>query len=139
MASMPGFEPGPLWREASPLTTAPSLLPKVLRPCKPRQISLCMVYLFMSISLCIFHQIIAFQAKSSYISRIVFIATTTSELSATTITIGNEKISKIKTLKGSTFLGRFLCPHRPIRLTQCCTQFKPFGNKTFCFRNFHII
>ena len=28
---------------------------------------------------------------------------------------------------------------RPIRLTQCCTQFKPFGNKTFCFRNFHII
>ena len=29
--------------------------------------------------------------------------------------------------------------HRPIRLTQCCTQFKPFGNKTFCFRNFHII
>ena len=26
---------------------------------------------------------------------------------------------------------------RPIRLTQCCTQFKPFGNKTFCFRNFH--
>ena len=29
--------------------------------------------------------------------------------------------------------------HRPIRLTQCCTQFKPFGNKTFCFRNFYII
>ena len=29
--------------------------------------------------------------------------------------------------------------NRPIRLTQCCTQFKPFGNKTFCFRNFHII
>ena len=28
---------------------------------------------------------------------------------------------------------------RPIRLTQCCTQFKPFGVKTFCFRNFHII
>ena len=28
---------------------------------------------------------------------------------------------------------------RPIRLTQCCTQFKPFGNKTFCFMNFHII
>ena len=27
--------------------------------------------------------------------------------------------------------------NRPIRLTQCCTQFKPFGNKTFCFRNFH--
>ena len=26
---------------------------------------------------------------------------------------------------------------RPIRLTQCCTQFKPFGIKTFCFRNFH--
>ena len=26
---------------------------------------------------------------------------------------------------------------RPIRLTQCCTQFKPFGNKSFCFRNFH--
>ena len=22
--------------------------------------------------------------------------------------------------------------YRPIRLTQCCTQFKPFGNKTFC-------
>ena len=28
---------------------------------------------------------------------------------------------------------------RPIELTQCCTQFKPFGNKTFCLRNFHII
>ena len=28
---------------------------------------------------------------------------------------------------------------RPIRLTQCFTQFKPFGNKMFCFRNFHII
>ena len=27
--------------------------------------------------------------------------------------------------------------NRPIRLTQSCTQFKPFGNKTFCFRNFH--
>ena len=27
---------------------------------------------------------------------------------------------------------------RPTRLTQCCTQFKPFRNKTFCFRNFHI-
>ena len=27
--------------------------------------------------------------------------------------------------------------NRRIRLTQCCTQFKPFGNKTFCFRNFH--
>ena len=26
---------------------------------------------------------------------------------------------------------------RPIRLTQCCTQFKRFGNITFCFRNFH--
>ena len=26
--------------------------------------------------------------------------------------------------------------NRPIRLTQCCTQFKPFGNETFCFRNF---
>jgi len=23
--------------------------------------------------------------------------------------------------------------NRPNRLTQCCTQFKPFGNKTFCF------
>ena len=29
--------------------------------------------------------------------------------------------------------------NRPIRLTQGCTQFKPFGNKTFCLRNFHII
>ena len=29
--------------------------------------------------------------------------------------------------------------NRPIRLTQCCTQFKPLGNKTFCFRNFHIM
>ena len=28
---------------------------------------------------------------------------------------------------------------RPIRLTLCCTQFKPSGIKTFCFRNFHII
>ena len=27
----------------------------------------------------------------------------------------------------------------PNRLTRCCTQFKPFGNKMFCFRNFHII
>ena len=27
--------------------------------------------------------------------------------------------------------------NRPIRLTQCCTQFKPSGNKSFCFRNFH--
>ena len=26
---------------------------------------------------------------------------------------------------------------RPIRLTQFCTQFKPFGNKTFRFRIFH--
>ena len=25
---------------------------------------------------------------------------------------------------------------RPICLTQCCTQFKLFGNKTFCFRTF---
>ena len=24
-------------------------------------------------------------------------------------------------------------------VTQCCTQFKPLGNKTFCFRNFHIM
>ena len=24
-------------------------------------------------------------------------------------------------------------------LMQCCTQFKPFGNKTFCFRKFQII
>ena len=29
--------------------------------------------------------------------------------------------------------------NRPIRLTHCCTQFKPSGSKTFCFRNFHII
>ena len=29
--------------------------------------------------------------------------------------------------------------NRTIRLTLCCTQFKPFGNKTFCFRNFYII
>ena len=29
--------------------------------------------------------------------------------------------------------------HRPIRLTQCCTQFKSFGNKTFCSKYFHII
>ena len=26
-----------------------------------------------------------------------------------------------------------------IQLTQCCTQFKLFGNKMFCFRNFPII
>ena len=38
---------------------------------------------------------------------------------------------------GMPFRG-FCWPNRPIRLTQC-TQFKPFGNKTFCFRNFHII
>ena len=25
----------------------------------------------------------------------------------------------------------------PNRLTQCCTKFKPFGNKAFCFRNFY--
>ena len=29
--------------------------------------------------------------------------------------------------------------NRPNRLTQCCTQFKPFGNETFCSRYFHII
>ena len=29
MASTPGFEPGPRWWEASALTTAPPLLPKV--------------------------------------------------------------------------------------------------------------
>ena len=29
--------------------------------------------------------------------------------------------------------------YRSIRLTQCRTQFKPFGYKTFCFRNFRII
>ena len=29
--------------------------------------------------------------------------------------------------------------NRPIRLTQCCTQFKSFGNKTFCSKYFHII
>ena len=28
---------------------------------------------------------------------------------------------------------------RPIELTQCCTQFKPFANKMSCFRNFHVI
>ena len=31
------------------------------------------------------------------------------------------------------------CNHRPIWLNQRCTQSKPLGNKTFCFRNFHII
>ena len=36
--------------------------------------------------------------------------------------------------EGVIFFG-----NRPIRLTQCCTQFKPLGNKTFCFRNFHIM
>ena len=43
-------------------------------------------------------------------------------------------------------LGFLMCPvhlsnlfHRPNWLIHCCTQFKPFGNKTFCFRNFHII
>ena len=30
-----------------------------------------------------------------------------------------------------------LSVNRPIRLTQSSTQFKLFGNKTFCFRNFH--
>ena len=29
--------------------------------------------------------------------------------------------------------------NRPIWLAQCCTQFKPFGNKTSFFRNFHIM
>ena len=29
MASLPGFEPGPRWWEASALTTAPSLLPSI--------------------------------------------------------------------------------------------------------------
>ena len=29
--------------------------------------------------------------------------------------------------------------NEPFRLTQCCTQFKPLGSKTFCFRNFHIM
>ena len=36
--------------------------------------------------------------------------------------------------------SRFKVRHdRPIQLTQCCDQFKPFGNKTFSFRNFIII
>ena len=45
-----------------------------------------------------------------------------------------------------TFLAYFLSVYlacsrlhdgnRPIRLTQRFTQFKPFGNETFCFRNF---
>ena len=38
----------------------------------------------------------------------------------------------------SVVIFHFRVKNRPIRLTQCCTQFKPFGNKTFCFRNFHI-
>ena len=29
--------------------------------------------------------------------------------------------------------------HRPNRVIQCCTQFKPTRNKTFCSRNFHTI
>ena len=33
----------------------------------------------------------------------------------------------------------FLTCNRPVRQTQCCTQFKSFGNKTFCFRNFYMI
>ena len=40
------------------------------------------------------------------------------------------------TIKGFTLKHE---NNRPNRLTQCCTQFKPFGNKTFCFKNFHII
>ena len=32
-----------------------------------------------------------------------------------------------------------LFANRPIWLTQCCTQFKPLGNKTFCFRHFDIM
>ena len=42
--------------------------------------------------------------------------------------------SLLSHLTNSTIL---LTSNRPIRLTQCCTQFKPFGNKTLCFRNFH--
>ena len=33
----------------------------------------------------------------------------------------------------------FELDNRPIWLTRCCTQFEPIGNKTFCFKNFHII
>ena len=33
----------------------------------------------------------------------------------------------------------FFSSYRSIWLTQFRTQFKPFGYKTFCFRNFHII
>ena len=29
--------------------------------------------------------------------------------------------------------------HRLIWPTQCCTQFKSFGNKTFCSKYFHVI
>ena len=28
--------------------------------------------------------------------------------------------------------------NRPIRLTKCCTQFRSFGNKTFCSKYFHM-
>ena len=36
-----------------------------------------------------------------------------------------------------TCLGK-LQRNRPIRLTQCCTKFKSFGNKPFCSKYFHI-
>ena len=37
----------------------------------------------------------------------------------------------------SDFLSPMLT-NRPIRLTQCCTQFRSFGNKTFCSKYFHM-
>ena len=48
-------------------------------------------------------------------------------------------VAVIKNVCFGNFEFRAHTMNRPIRLTQCCTQFKPFGNKTFCFRNFHII
>ena len=49
-------------------------------------------------------------------------------------------IAIVRTSGWDLVSGFELCTsYRPIRLTKCCTQFKPFGNKTFCLRNFHII
>ena len=39
----------------------------------------------------------------------------------------------------SLLISVYSDPNRPIRLTQCCTQFKSFGNKAFCSKYFHII
>ena len=55
-------------------------------------------------------------------------------------------------IKMRDYMDRQVTPPKPVTsptwgppplckqaLTKCCAQFKPFGNKTFCFSNFHNI